>query len=529
MTRSRRLLIALVVGALAALGFAPWDLWPLTLASIAALFGLVDTAATRRHAFALGWWFGVGHCLVGLSWIATAFTYQAAMPAWLGWVAVDGLAMFLSLYIGVATLIARVAAPSGPARLLVFAAAWMLTEWLRGHLLSGFAWNPLGEAWLPVPGIAQAAAYLGALGLSGLMVLAGGALVLLLAPRTRAIGGGLAAAIVGLAAALAVSTPSPPVVAGAPLVNLIQPNVGQSDKWDPAVEDEHLARYLRLSRTALARSRRLLEAWDREPQTAAARPPQLIIWSESSVPMIVDEDPAARAQLASILRPGDLLLFGGVKLIRNSADRSSDPAGDVVAETNSLYVLSADGVLHGRYDKSHLVPLGEYVPARPLMTRLGLAQLAPGAFDFRAGPGPRTLQLPGFPSAGAQICYEMIFPGEVVEAGNRPAWLVNISNDAWFGPSGPPQHLAQARLRAIEEGLPVARATPTGISAMIDARGRVVRALGQGAEGVVTTALPPPLPPTWFSRWAHWTTLVFGALLLVGAALAARSRRWRSV
>ncbi len=525
MTPARRLLLASLAGALAALGFAPWELWPLTLAGIAALFCLIDTARTRRHAFALGWWFGIGHCLVGLSWIATAFTYQAAMPPWLGWVAVGGLAMFLSLYTGLAALIAGSAAPPGPARLLVFAAAWMLTEWLRGHLLSGFAWNPLGEAWLPVPGLPQAAAYVGALGLSGLMVLAGGALVLMPARPTRLFGGGLTAALVVLAAGLAATTPSPRVAANAPLVHLIQPNIGQSNKWDPALENEHLARYLRLSRVAVARSRRLPEAWDREPQTATASPPQLIIWSESSVPMLVDDDPPARAQLANVLRPGDLLLFGGVKLLRDPASRADDPAGEVIAETNSLYVLSADGVLHGRYDKSHLVPLGEYVPARPLMTRLGLAQLAPGAFDFRAGPGPRTLQLPGFPDAGAQICYEMIFPGEVVEAGHRPAWIVNISNDAWFGPSGPPQHLAQARLRAIEEGLPVARATPTGISAVIDARGRIVRELGQGVAGIVTTPLPPPLPPTWFSRWAHWTTLVFGAALLAGAAAARPKRR----
>lgn len=524
MTPTRRLFLATLAGALAALGFAPWELWPLTLAGVAALFWLINTAAARRHAFALGWWFGIGHCLVGLSWIATAFTYQAAMPAWMGWVAVGGLAMFLSLYSGLAALTARAVAPPGAARLLVFAAAWMLTEWLRGHLLSGFAWNPLGEAWLPVPGIPQAAADIGALGLSGIMVLAGGALTLAFTRPTRRFAAALAGAIVVLAAALALTTPSPRAAANAPLVQLVQPNIGQSDKWDPAVENEHLARYLRLSRTAVARTRRLPEAWDREPQTAAGSPPQLIIWSESSVPMVVDEDPPARAQLANILRPGDLLLFGGVKLIHDSANRSNDPRGEVIAETNSLYVLSADGVLHDRYDKSHLVPLGEYVPARPLMTRLGLAQLAPGAFDFRAGPGPRTLSLPGFPSAGAQICYEMIFPGAVVEAGHRPAWIVNISNDAWFGPSGPPQHLAQARLRAIEEGLPVARATPTGISAMIDARGRIVRALGQGVEGIVTSALPPPLPPTWFSRWAHWTTLVFGAGLLVGALTVARPR-----
>lgn len=509
MTPRRRLLLAFLAGAAAALGFAPWGQWLLTIGGVATLVWLIDRAPTRRSAFGAGWWFGVGQCLVGLSWIATAFTYQAAMPPWLGWVAVGGLAMFLSLYAGLAACVARAAAPAGPARALTFAAAWMAGEWLRGHVLSGFAWNPLGEAWLPVPGMPQAAAYVGALGLSGLMVVAGAALALAFKPRTRVFAGSAAAVLVGLGTGLALTTPSPQVALTAPVVHLIQPDIGQGDKWNPAVEEAHFARYLDLSRRALQRSQRLPEAWDRAPQPRL-RAPQLIIWSESAVPQIVEEDPDARARLAAILAPGDLLLFGGVALIR-------DADGKVTAATNSLYAIDSAARLHGRYDKAHLVPLGEYVPARPLMEAIGLARLAPGAFDFHAGPGPRTLALPGFPSVGAQICYEMIFPGEVVETGTRPAWIVNISNDAWFGPTGPPQHLAQARLRAIEEGLPVARATPTGISAMIDARGRVTKAVAQGVADVASAPLPPPLPPTWFSRLAHWTTLGFG-LLLIGVA-----------
>lgn len=514
---SHPLLVAFAAGAVAALGFAPWGWWPLTVAGVALLVGRLFATPKARAAFGAGWWFGVGQGLVGLGWIATAFTYQAAMPAWLGWVAVVGLSMFLALYAGLAAMVARLSAPAGPARLLVFAAAWMAGEWLRGHVLSGFAWNPLGEAWLPVPGLPQAAAYVGALGLSGLMVLAGGAVALAVV-RDRlhqrfAAGLVLALAIVG--AVLALTTPSPRIAADAPLVHLVQPNIGQGEKWEPAAEEAHLARYLALSRVGQARSRRLPEAWDRAPEPPFVRRPDLVIWSESSVPQLVEEDAGIRARLASVLQPGDLLLFGGVSLIR-------DAGGRVTAATNSLYAIDSAARLHGRYDKAHLVPLGEYVPARPLMTALGLARLAPGDFDFYAGPGPRTLALPGFPSVGVQICYEMIFPGEVVGPGPRPAWLVNISNDAWFGPTGPPQHLAQARLRAIEEGLPVARATPTGISAMIDARGRVTASLPLGRDGVITAPLPPPLPPTWFGRWAHWTSAAFGLALVAGAMLSRR-------
>ena len=517
MTPALRLLLVLAAGGVAALGFAPWEWWPLTVAGVGVLVWLNDRAGSRRGAFALGWLFGVGHHLVGLSWIATAFTYQAAMPAWLGWVAVGGLSMFLALYTGAAALIAR-AAPPGPARVLLFAAAWMLTEWLRGHLLSGFAWNPLGEAWLPVAGIPQAAAYVGALGLSGLMVLAGGAAALFVTRGQVLATAAIAAGLIILG--VAVDAPSPRIGAQAPLVQLVQPNIGQSDKWDPAVEDAHFERYLGLSRDAIRRSRRLPEAWDRAPQ--GARPPQIVIWSESAVPQIIEEDADARLRLATILSRSDMLIFGGVALIR-------DAHGRVTAASNSLYSIDADAKLHGRYDKAHLVPLGEYVPARPLMERLGLARLAPGAFDFRPGPGPQTLPLPGFPSFAAQICYEMIFPGEVVQDGTRPAWIVNISNDAWFGPTGPPQHLAQARLRAIEEGLPVARATPTGISAMIDARGRITRTVAQGIAAVATAPLPPPLPPTWFARWAHWTSAGLGLLLLAAAgSLTYASRRPRT-
>ena len=504
MPLAARMLLPLTAGALGALGFAPLDLWPLTLIGVAILIALIECAPTIRSAAASGWWFGVGHFTVGLFWIATAFTYQAAMPAFMGVVTVVLLSMFLALYPGLAAGLAR-AWPGGRiSRVFVFAAAWMLTEWLRGHILSGFAWNPLGAAWLDAGGVAQLAMVIGALGLSGVMVLASGAIVLAGGDiRIRSahkwtphlIG---LIAVTGLAEASRFALP-PPAPATGPLVHLIQPDIGQDAKYDnPAA---HVEKYLALSRAALG---------------PAPRRQSITIWSESAVEDLVEEEPAARARLAQILEPGDLLLFGGVALIRN-AD------GSLAAATNSLYALDADAHLVGRYDKSHLVPLGEYVPARPLMTRLGLARLTPGDIDFLPGPGPRTLDLPGFPAAGIQICYEVIFPAAVVDEAHRPAWIVNISNDAWFGAWGPPQHLAQARLRAIEEGLPIARVTPTGISAMIDASGRVVASIGQHRAATLSLRMPPPHPATLFARYAHATSLVFGLTLLV-AALALRRR-----
>ena len=572
--------VALVAGAIAALGFEPTALWPLTLVGVTILVGLIDTAATSRRAALLGWAFGTGHFTTGLWWIATAFSFQSKMPAILGWVSVALLSMFLALYMAIAAYLARILVRGAVPRVLMLAAAWMLAEWLRGWVLSGFAWNPLGAAWLSAPGIAQLAAAGGALALSGLMVLAAGGTWLVVRPRNtarlRMAGACMIAAVVisGLVGARSAKDFYYPD--GTKLF-VVQPNIGQDVKYDPAREDAHLETYLELTRTAMAtaasnvdnsfgRSSQVdaaiaalqfdkltpdpagmagfaapspavvapskdaatakakIAPAKKQPITSAsdstnkARPGALIIWSESAVPYLVEEDADVRTRLAAAIGPDDLLLFGGV-----AANRAAN--GTVLSLTNSLFVIDANGTIRGRYDKAHLVPLGEYVPARPLMTALGVTRLTPGDLDFKPGTGPRSLDLPGFARVGVQICYEIIFPGAVVDAGKRPAWIVNISNDAWFGPSGPPQHLAQARLRAIEEGLPIVRATPTGISAVLDANGRIVASQATGKFGVISVSLPPPLPPSLFARFGHQTTLVFGLLLVgLGIVIEQRSR-----
>jgi apolipoprotein N-acyltransferase len=489
-------LAALIAGTIAALGFEPWRLWPLTLLAVAALVVLVAEAPRRRTAFFRGWLFGVGHFSLGLAWIATAFTYQAKMPPALGWVAVVGLSMFLALYIGLAAALSQGFARRPLALVLGLAACWMLGEWLRGWVLTGFAWNPLGAAWLPLPGLPQLARLGGGVSLSGVMVLAGGALWLLLQKRQRRTGAVLLAvlALAGVAGTLLVGGGDRP---DAPEVFLIQPNIGQDERYAAGSEERHLRTYLEMTTAALAARG--------SPRGA------LVVWSEGSVPWLIEEEPEVRAALGGVLGPDDLLLFGGTAAVR-------DTGGRLTALTNSLFVIDARGVLHGRFDKAHLVPLGEYVPAKPLMTALGLARLVPGDLEFLPGPGPRTLELPGFPAAGMQICYEIIFPGAVVDRANRPQWIVNVSNDAWYGPSGPPQHLAQARLRAIEEGLPIARATPTGISAMVDANGDVVAAVPFGRAGAAVALLPPARTPGPYALLGDWTTALFGGLLL-GVAL----------
>jgi len=484
--------LSLIAGLVSALGFAPLHLWPLTILAFAALVWLVEAAPSLRSALARGWWFGVGQFVLGLNWIATAFTYQAAMPAWLGWVAVVLLALYLAIYPAAAAGLAwRWHKGNRIVLILLLAAAWIVTEWMRGTLFTGFAWNPVGVAWVGVAGVPGLAAYLGTYALGGLVVLAGGA-VSLLAGRRWLPGAVIAAPI--LASALLFL---PPGVGGPgdarPQLRIVQPNIGQQNKWDPRYEEENFRRLAALS----------------------GRPgvtPRLLLWPEAATPDYLSIEPAARRRLAALLGPDDLLLLGGVELVFGRDGYSE-------AAFNSVYTIRPDGRLGDRYDKAHLVPYGEYLPMRPILSAIGLTRLAPGDLDFLGGPGPRTLDLGRFGRAGVQVCYEIIFSGQVVDRADRPDFIFNPSNDAWFGAWGPPQHLAQARLRAIEEGLPVVRATPTGISAVIRADGVVEQSLALGEAGAIDTPLPHALAPPPFARLGNILAFAF-ALLLVAAAIA---------
>lgn len=516
----------LIIGAVSATGFAPLNLWPLALLCLALLLHCLGTAPTLRRAFALGWMFGFGHFALGNNWIATAFTYQAAMPAWLGWVAVGLLSLYLAIFPALASASAwwlwrkglghkakaRHAAQPGaptPSLILIFAATWVITEWLRSWVFTGFAWNPLGALMVNQ---AQMSAFIGSYGLSGLVCLAAGALLLLSHRRWKP--ALLLAALLICAHWLVVfwldgSNPDATYERG-PHVTIVQPNIDQGDKWDMAQRRANFAKLAALS--------------PRLPGSA----PRLLLWPEAAVPDYLEngypldwyvEAPSfTRARLASQLGQRDLLLTGAVKLEPNAANTDIDGA------RNSLFVLNAGQQLQGRYDKAHLVPYGEYLPMRPILSAIGLSRLAPGAVDFWPGPGARTLDLraQGFGKVGVQICYEMIFSGQVVDRADRPDFIFNPSNDAWFGDWGPPQHLAQARLRAVEEGLPVVRATPTGISAIIDADGRVVTQIAQHRAGRIDAAMPPAHRPTLFATYGNALPLCFAMALLMLAFLAPR-------
>jgi apolipoprotein N-acyltransferase len=497
-------LLALAAGLASATGFAPLGLWPVTLAAFALLLWLVQGAPRLRTALARGWWFGVGHFALGLNWIATAFIYQAEMPAWLGWIAVVLLSLYLAIYPATAAGLAWRWGRTNPLRFIIlFAAAWIVTEWLRATLFTGFAWNPLGVSLLPTP-VSQLAAWLGTYGLSGIAALVAGALLLAASRRWRdaAAVAGTVAVATGIALLAAPAAPPPT----ATVLRIIQPNIGQQDKWREDFIEENEARLAGMSRAGKGTPRLLL--W---PEAAVTRP----LENGLAFPLYQREAATLRRRVGQMMGPADLLLTGGVTW-------QSRDGLDVNSATNSVFAMDRTGRIHARYDKAHLVPYGEYLPMRPILSAIGLSRLAPGDIDFDPGPGPQTLDLPVVGKVGFQLCYEVIFSGEVIDWKNRPNFLFNPSNDAWFGRWGPPQHLAQARLRALEEGVPVLRSTPTGISAVIDARGALLHSLPWRKPGVIDAVLPAPLPPTLFARLGNVLPLVFALLLALGAMLLGR-------
>jgi apolipoprotein N-acyltransferase len=503
-------LIAFAVGAVSAFAFQPVGLWPLMPIALAAICELLARTRSLKRALLVGWMFGLGQFVIGLNWIATAFTYQAAMPAWLGWIAVVLLSLYLAVYPMLAAGVAWTFGRNRPAALVLgLAGVWAITEWLRGGIFTGFPWNPLA-ATFDNTHLLNATATIGTYGLSMLVVLAGG-LIWLLARREWRWAGGIAAALL-----LLHFLPRPDVRQESDAVRpirVVQPNIGQQDKWRPGFSEIANQRLAQLSL---------------KPGGAH---PRLLFWPEAAVTNPLEDGRAGpfrayaafeRARAASVVGPNEYLLTGGIALLSNDEVH-------VTGAANSVFVFGQGAKPVARYDKAHLVPYGEYLPMRPLLGAIGLSRLAPGDVDFQPGPGPRTIDLPGWGKVGFQLCYEIIFSGEVVDRRNRPDFIFNPSNDAWFGSWGPPQHIAQARLRAAEEGIPVIRSTPTGISALIDAHGQILKALPWRQPGYFDTTLPPPAAePTLFGRYGNIIPLLLGFALVIAAialGLAGRYRR----
>lgn len=491
----RRDLVAVSLGALATAALPPVHAVPVLLLAVPGLLALLAPTQSSRTALRIGFWFGFGHHMFGLYWITEAVLIEAERFWWLVPIAVPAIAAVVALFIAVAAAITVRFAPGLP-RVLALAGAWGATDLARQFVATGFPWNPWGSAWA-IPGEAgvlmlQPASLIGVHGLTVATVLIAGVASL----GARGIVAGAAGLLLwgGLGFGLLGRTAGP---APGISVLIVQGNVPQGQKWDQAFAAAAVRRYLALTRAGI----------DRAGGTGS-----VVLWPETAFyPFLLEREPAARAEIyAASAGPA---LIGGMRV---------NPSGQPL---NSMMAVDGPGPITRAYDKWHLVPFGEYSPFwMPLPVMLGMGN------GFAAGAGPATLHIPGVPPVGVLICYEAIFSGEVVDRADRPAWLANGTNDAWFGnSSGPRQHLAAARMRAVEEGLPLFRAANTGISAAFDAFGRMLGHLPLNVTDSLLVKLPGTLPPGWFARFGLAIPAMLAAFCLALAALTQHRTRLRTI
>jgi apolipoprotein N-acyltransferase len=506
----RRALFTLLLGAVATLALPPISFTPALLVAFTGFVWILDGSGRAWRAALDGWWFGFGFLVTGLYWIAYALLTDASQFAWLIPFAVAGVPALLAFFTAAAALLAYLLWRPGAGRVVVLAVAWTAAEWLRGHLFTGFPWNLVGYTWTWSDAMLQTTSVLGIYGLSFLTVLVAAAPAAFSAVGGRANPRGwpLPAFAVTLVAAgfvygfLRLAGADGATVADV-TVRIVQANIAQSFKWEPDQLRANVERHLALTRS---------------PGIENAR---VVVWPETAMPYDIERDGALRSALGGLVAPDALLVTGVPRYQLDATGRFLERIW------NSIAILDSAGAIVGTYDKAHLVPFGEYVPLRALLDRVGL-QAINGFIDHTPGPGLQTLALPGLPPVSPLICYEVIFPAAVTAAA-RPAWLLNVTNDGWYGGSaGPYQHFAMARVRAVEEGLPLVRAANTGISGVVDGYGRVRASLGLLEHGIVDAPLPVALAPTFYARFGDLPVLVLlsvlGALFAFTAIASSRTK-----
>lgn len=492
----RRAGYAAALGGLGALAFEPFDVFPFLLFAYAGLVLLLDGAAAGekrlRQAALTGWSFGFGFFLVGLHWVGYAFLVDANAH---GWQLPFVLVLFpggLALFFAAAAALCMVAWRRGVQRFFMFALAFFFAEWLRGHILTGFPWNLPAYGWGASPAVLQSASVIGAYGLSLLTLLFGASLAAAVEARTHARWLPASLLLVFLAlwglGEIRLLTATEAMVPNVHL-RIVQPDTPQSEKF----QQQFLARNWR----------RLIDL----SEAPAAVTPTHVIWPEAAAPFPITSVAAALSEIAQLTGDSRVLLTGDVRV--------QETPGQPTRAYNSFDIFGPHGDLRGTYDKFHLVPFGEYLPFERVLRAIGITEIAADT-GFSSGPGPETLAVPDAPPVGPLICYEVIFP-QAVTGEPRPEWFINVTDDSWFGPNaGPMQHFLIARVRAIEEGLPIARAANSGISAVVDPYGRVRATLALGLRGVIDSDLPVALPATLFARYGNVILVVL--VLLCGSA-----------
>lgn len=475
--KRRRYFFLIFIGALSSLAFAPLFLAPLLWIGLGGLICFTQASAGFKQSVKEGWFWGFGHFLASNYWIGSSFLVEADRFAWMIPFILGGLASYLALFpafaCGLASFFKK---RSIFIYWLAFGLSFVFTEWLRGWVLTGYPWNLTAYIWGFSTYMMQPAAYIGSYGLSFLTILLA-TLPILVMRRQRILGGGSLALLLILI--LLPGLRLKPTSWSATEIRLVQPGLSQIERVQGGKEAEHLERLLELSAS--------------QPYSPSLR---AIIWPEAATDFLLERHPEIRAAIAEIVPENGYLLTGAVR---------ADPAEGKISQIwNSLTAINQNGNIAGTYDKAHLVPLGEYVPGRKLLPFIN--KLTPGQIDFSAGLGAKTLTLPNLPPFSPLICYEIIFPGDITDHQERPSWLVNVTNDGWFGTTiGPYQHFVSARFRAVEEGLPLIRVANTGISAVIDPYGQVVHSLSLGATGILDSFIPESLPMTLYRRYLHFT------------------------
>ncbi|MEE2689653.1 MAG: apolipoprotein N-acyltransferase [Pseudomonadota bacterium] len=478
-----RYVVAFFSGGLATLALPPVDYFPaLVVSATFFVWQLEASAGNHRASFALGWFFGFGYFAIGLYWIGNALLIFGERHAWMLPLSALGLPAFLAGFTGVAALIAS-GARGRMGTILAVSTAFATADWLRGNMFTGLPWNLFGHAWSGIDPLLQSASIYGVYGV--------GLLALLSAMLPAGLAGGIGRRRIafGIAAIALLGchwgygelrlTIEPPRNTGIG-IRLVQANIPQREKWDTQYRERNIAAHYRLSRES--------------------RPDWIdhVIWPEMAATFYLDEDTQARKWLAGIVPSRGLLLTGAPRRERG-----------VRGSFNSIFALDEKGKIVGHYDKAHLVPFGEYVP---LASLLPVDKITEGAVGYRPGDGVKTLRLPGLPAVSLLVCYEVIFPGAVIDRADPPAAIINFTNDAWYGVSaGPHQHFANSRVRAVEEGLPLIRAAYTGISGAVDAYGRVLGTIPLNSRGYLDVHLPKALPER--PLYSRFGDLIFAIML----------------
>ncbi len=531
-----RLIIAFLLGALMSLGFAPFHFFPVFLIGFSGLLLLLRGVSRGRGALALGWWFGWGHFIAGLYWIASAFLVEPEKFAWMVPFPLLGLPALLAIFPAVAVWLTWRLSSHGAYRLVLLASAWTLMEVARGLAFTGFPWNLVGYGFGFLDAAMQPAAWVGVVGLGFLMVLVGGAPALWLVNQRYwkvPAGVGLLVVLVIVAGAVRLGAAD---VAGASaetitetktetntvtdtvtdtvidtvtdtnfntgtVVRVVQANVAQREKWRPDRIEPNFARHLAMSLPASG-----------EPS------PDIVIWPETAATFVINEHQGARQRIGDVAAQLDAVVVTGALKVKRTASGTR--------AYNSAVAINGDAEIVATADKRHLVPFGEYLPLRDILSRIGLEKLAQGRGDFSAGEGNGLLALPGLPTAKTLICYEVIFDEQAATVESRPGWLLSLTNDAWFGTlTGPDQHFAMARFRAVEQGLPMVRAAGTGISAIVDGYGQVRAQIALGEAGVISGTLPLPLKQRLYANTGRWPTVALCVVVFLAGFVTRTVRR----